>query len=457
MNILIAEDENAVRKGIEVFLKAQKHDVISVENGRKAFEMCQHKYFDLIISDMQMPEMTGFELLSELRKLSNQIPVIIITAFASVEDAVAAVKSGAEDYLTKPLNLQELLLKVQKIQDKVDLINENELLKFKLDKLEFPEMIGICTPMRTVQQMIIKVANDPDVSAMIYGDSGTGKELVARTIHSRSDRSQKPFVAVNCAAFSDELLESELFGHKKGSFTGAHKDKQGLFQAANKGTFFLDEVSEMSPRMQAKLLRVLQEYKIQPVGSTEIIDIDVRIISASNKDLHELVGKDEFREDLYYRFNVIEIKIAPLCERYEDIPLLLHHFLERYNLMRDKNIKFSKNVVSALQEYSWPGNVRELENLVQMLAVTTDSELVQKDDLPEKYIINSKNIFSEWDVICEKNDYKKALNTVILKFEKIFLTHHLKRNLGNISKTAEAIGLSRVALHKKIKDQNIRF
>jgi DNA-binding NtrC family response regulator len=402
-----------------------------------------------------MQEMSGLELFINLKNSLIDTPFILITAYASVEDAVTAMKLGAEDYLTKPLNLEELKLKIDKIQSKRNLVEENKRLKDKIREMDFPDLIGESKIMNEIKNKILKVAADPDVSVMIYGESGTGKEIVARSIHFKSKRIDNPFQAINCAALSDELLESELFGNVKGAFTNAYKDKEGLFQSADKGTLFLDEVSEMSPRLQAKLLRVLQEKNFQPVGSSRTISVDVRIIGASNKDLKKLISDNKFREDLFYRLNVIEICLPDLCKRIEDIPILINHFLQKENNRTKKQISFSSETIDILQKYPWKGNVRELENFIKMICVTSGKETVEPTDLPE-------NIFSEailtslkWKNLWKQNNFQTALNSAVENFEMEYLEYHLKKNDGNISKTAEAIGLSRVSLHKKIGQYKI--
>jgi transcriptional regulator with PAS, ATPase and Fis domain len=290
---------------------------------------------------------------------------------------------------------------------------------------------------------------------MIYGESGTGKELVAQNIHYMSNRRNKPFVAINCASLSDELLESELFGHVKGAFTNALKDKPGLFLIANNGSLFLDEVSEMSPRLQAKLLRVLQEKHFQPVGSVDIINIDVRILGASNQNLKMLIEENKFREDLYYRLNVVEINLPKLEDRKEDIPLLINHFIEKEFERTKKRIILSPEVMEILINHNWRGNIRELENFIKMLAVISEHKLIQITDLPESFFVNMIANSMKRKELWEKYDFQCALNSAVENFEKEFLRYHIEKNNGNISKTAEAIGLSRVSLYKKINQYNL--
>lgn len=457
MRILLAEDEQHIRKGIEIFLTNEGHIVTASEDGSRALEEFGSQQFDLIISDMMMPNMTGLDLLAKIKEQTDNTPFIMITAFASIENAVEAMKNGADDYLTKPLNLEELRIKIRKIAEKKNLLSENIKLKWKLNNLEFPEIIGTSSAIRKVKEMILKIAADPDVPVMIYGESGTGKELAARNIHSKSDRAGCPFVAINCAALPDDLLESELFGYVKGAFTGAMKDKMGLFESANCGSLFLDEVSEMSPRLQAKLLRVLQDHKVQPLGSTQCIETNIRVIGASNVNLQELVKDGKFREDLFYRMNVIELTLPSLKERVEDIPLLLNHFLEMFQSKSNKQIRFSNRAVEAMMHYDYPGNIRELENIIRRILLTSEKELISIEDLPAIFAgevnLNFLQTGSEWDDV----SFQPALNNAVEIFEKEYLNYHLKKNNGNITKTADSIGLSRVSLHKKIKQYELQF
>ncbi len=453
MKILLADDDATIRNGIEVFLKSLNHTVFSVSDGKEALEISEKEDFDLIISDVQMPEVNGLELLNALRQKGKYAPMIIITAFATIEDAVTAMKIGASDYLTKPLNLEELQLKIVKIENELKLKRENAELKEKLRRIDFPEIIGESTAIAELKKMIGKVALRDDVPVMIYGASGTGKELAARAIHRAGERKDKPFVEINCAAMPDELLESELFGYVKGAFTGAVKDKDGLFKTADGGTLFLDEVGEMSPRLQAKLLRVLQDFKIQPLGTTKSFHVDVRIVGANNVRLQNLVASNKFREDLFYRINVAEISLPPLGDRKEDIPLLLDHFISSPKIK--KKIRFTKEALDVLVNYNWRGNVRELENFVKSISVFAEKNTIDKNDLPEHILNGSYALKHEWNYLFANNNFQEAQKIILEDFEKKFLEFHLRKHNGNITRTAEAIGLSRVSLHKKINDYGL--
>ena len=455
MKILVVDDEVILRKGIVTFLKNQSYEIEEALNGKEALQKLGKEEFDLIISDVQMPELNGIELLKELRNRNIVIPFIIITAFAKVEDAVLCMKLGANDYLTKPINLEELKIKISKIEKQKELERENTELKRRLDEINMPAIIGESRVISDMKNMIRKVAADSNVSVMIYGENGTGKELVARNVHGFSERGKHPFVAINCAAVPDELLESELFGYVKGAFTGAAKDKIGYFELANEGTIFLDEVSEMSPAMQAKLLRVLQDHHIQPLGSTQAIHVDIRVIGASNKKLDKLVKQNKFREDLYYRLNVVEINVPALRNRVDDIPLLINYFLSQKE--KGRRIIFSKEALNVLEKYAWPGNIRELENLIKMLMVTTELPVIEISDLPEKVLTGTDYSSKKWMEFYKVSNYQTALHNAIANFEKEYLLYHIKMNKSNISKTAEAINLSRVSLYKKINEHNLKI
>jgi DNA-binding NtrC family response regulator len=448
MRILLAEDEDAARKGIILFLRGEGYEVTPVSGGLEALSCLGRERYDLIISDIRMPGMDGLALLERLRADAVPIPAIMMTAFATVEQAVKALQSGADDYLTKPLNLEELLVRIRRVESRISLIRENRKLKDRLQRLESPRMVGEGKSIQEVYKAIARLGDDPDVPVVIYGESGTGKELVARLIHCQSLRSEQPFVDISCAAMPDELLESELFGYRKGAFTGAYRDKTGLLQAAHHGTLFLDEVSEMSLRMQSRLLRFLQEHTVLPVGATSTTAVDTRVLGASNKKLQDMVKEGKFREDLYYRLNVVEIHLPPLRERTEDIPLLVRHFIEKYSGNRVPK-QLSREAYSCLEKYSWPGNVRELENMIRALMVQCETDEVLLGDLPERARQTQENRLRAGDL--SKLSYQSALRAVVADFEEEFLRHHLTKNQGNITKTADSIGLSRAALHKKIK------
>ncbi|MBI4874487.1 MAG: sigma-54-dependent Fis family transcriptional regulator [Acidobacteria bacterium] len=455
MRILLVEDDESARKGVLVFLCAQGHQVTGVSGGGEALLSLRSQSYDLVLTDVRMPGMDGLTLLARLRQENSETPVLLMTAFATVEEAVQALHAGADDYLTKPLNLRELAARIQRVEDRLSLLRENRQLKDRLRRVESPHMVGVGKAIEELRRSIARLAGDPGVPVMIYGESGTGKELVARTIHGQSLRSAQPFMDVSCAALSDELLDSELFGHKKGAFTGAYRDKEGILQAAHRGTLFLDEVSEMSARMQSKLLRFLQEHTILPVGSTAGAAVDVRVIGASNQDLQELVRAGKFRADLYYRMNVVEVHVPPLRHRLEDIPSLVAHFSCKHSGAQRRPLRLSREAYDCLERHSWPGNVRELENLVRVLLVSCDKEEAGPLDLPGRVRPESCAGSLPGPENWERATYQTALHAALAGFEASFLRYHLGRHAGNISRTAAAIGLSRAALHKKINQYGI--
>lgn len=445
MNILIADDDQSCRRGMSVFLEQHGHSVIQADNGEVALSHIIEQSFDLVISDVKMPRLSGLELLNELSRQRIAVPVIIMTAFANVKDAVQALKNGAKDYLTKPLNLEELLLKISRLQENQKLIAENASLKSRLRHYEQPDMVGESPALLRVKELITRVGRDGDVPVVIYGESGTGKELAARMIHLSSPRRENAFVAINCAALNDELLESELFGHVKGAYTGAIRDKSGLFKTAHQGSLFLDEIAETSPRMQAKLLRAVQEGVVQPVGSDKQETVDVRIICASNKKLSQLVSSGDFREDLYFRLNIFDIEIPPLRERAQDIPLLLNYFIQKHS--SGSALKILPDALASLTRYSWPGNIRELENLVRKLVVLYPDQPISPKMLPDMVAPAQTTEY--------EGQFKPALEQVVSEFEQRYFSRLMEKSGGNVSKAAEAAGLSRVALYQKLKKYDL--
>ncbi|MGZ3536923.1 MAG: sigma-54-dependent transcriptional regulator [Thermodesulfobacteriota bacterium] len=384
MKILVVDDEAPIRDMIRKGLSQMGgYDVEVAQNGVEAVEKVEKDVFDLVLTDLKMPEMDGLELLKTIKGTRPEIMVILLTAFGSIETAVEAMKIGANDYITKPIDLNELLIHVSKAQKENLLIKENRLLRMEVrKKFEFNNIIGKSKKMQEIFSLIEKVGPGSS-TVMIYGGSGTGKELVAKAIHYNGPRADRPFIPFNCGAIPETLVESELFGHTKGAFTGAVQMKKGLFEEANGGTLFLDEISTILPSVQVKLLRVLQEKEVMKVGSTERTKIDVRMIAATNENLEENMKKGKFREDLFYRLHVFPIFLPDLKERREDIPLLAYHFLDIYTKEAKKEIKgISKEAIKLLLEYHWPGNVRELENTIERAVVMTDQDYLTPSDLP---------------------------------------------------------------------------
>ena len=384
MKILVVDDEAHVREMIRKGLsQLGGYNVEVAQNGVEAIEKIEKDVFDLVLTDLKMPEMDGLELLKTIKGTRPEVMVILITAFGSIETAVEAMKNGANDYITKPIDLNELLIHVSKAQKESLLLKENRLLRMEVrKKFEFNNIIGKSKRMQEIFSLIEKVAPG-NSTVMIYGGSGTGKELVAKAIHYNSPRADRLFIPFNCGAIPETLVESELFGHTKGAFTGAVQAKKGLFEEANGGTLFLDEMSTILPSAQVKLLRVLQEKEVMKVGSTERTKIDVRMIAATNENLEENMKEGKFREDLFYRLHVFPIFLPDLKERREDIPLLAYHFLDIYSKEAKKEIKgISKEAIKLLLEYHWPGNVRELENTIERAVIMTDQDHLLPSDFP---------------------------------------------------------------------------
>lgn len=385
MKILVVDDEALIRDMIKRGLSQMGGFSVEVaQSGPEAIEKMEKDVFDLVLTDLKMPEMDGLELLKTIKGTRPDIMVIMMTAHGSIETAVEALKIGADDYITKPIDFNDLLLHISKVQKESLLLRENRLLRMEVrKKFEFNNIIGKSKKMQEIFSLIEKVALGSS-TVMIYGGSGTGKELVAKAIHYNSPRADRPFIPFNCGAIPETLVESELFGHTKGAFTGAIQAKKGLFEEANEGTLFLDEISSILPSVQVKLLRVLQEKELMKVGSTERTKIDVRMIAATNENLEENMKQGKFREDLFYRLHVFPIFLPDLKERKEDIPLLAYYFLDRYSKEAKKEIKgISKGAMKLLLEYHWPGNVRELENTIERAVIMTDQDTLVPNDFPK--------------------------------------------------------------------------
>jgi two-component system NtrC family response regulator len=379
--ILIIDDDTSIRRVLEYNLQEAGYMALAAADGETGLTLFDEQMPELVITDLKMPGMSGFQVLEAVKARSPRTPVIVITAFGAVDTAVEAMKLGAYDYITKPFNRDELKLTLLKALEMRGLSEENQRLKEELtERVEFRNIIGISRQMEQVFQIVRKVA-DTEATVLITGESGTGKELVARAIHSMSSRRAAPFVAINCAAIPRELLESELFGHVKGAFSGAIRDKPGKFQMADGGTLFLDEVGELPVELQPKLLRSLQERIVEPVGGNNQIKLDVRVAAATNSDLEEAITVGSFREDIYYRLAVIPIHLSPLRERREDIPLLVKHFLAKHG---GQSVQFAPETIDSMQRYPWPGNVRELENTIERLLIMRNSDLIEEVDLPDK-------------------------------------------------------------------------
>lgn len=444
--ILVVDDEQLIRESITFILKKEGFTVAEAPNGAVAYEKIQSETFDLVISDLEMPVMNGIDLLDRVMQLNPQTMFVIITAYGSLDTAVPALRKGASDYILKPVEFDELMVKVKRLLEHKHLILENQLLRRELhQEYDFSQLVGKSPVMQKVFETIRMVA-PTDGTVLITGKSGTGKELVARAIHFNSRRAQKPLIAVNCGAITETLFESELFGHKKGSFTGAASDKTGYFKAADGGTLLLDEISETPLSLQVKLLRSLEQHEITPVGATSPISIDVRIIAATNRDLRKEVENGRFREDLFYRLNVVELSLPPLSERKEDIPLIVEHFINKYRTVLRKNIKGVENdVMQALLHNVWKGEIRELENIIERGMIFAKGEFITKEDLPD--LIRSSSI-----PLVENESLETALN----EFEKQYITIVLNRFKFDKEKSSETLKISLPTLYRRIKDLGIK-
>ncbi|UCG66340.1 MAG: sigma-54-dependent Fis family transcriptional regulator [Deltaproteobacteria bacterium] len=444
--ILIVDDEKNYLVILEALLAPQGYEIITEDNAVNALRLIREADLDLIITDMRMPGMSGMELLEETKKIDPELPVIMMTAYGTIEKAVEAMKKRAYDYITKPFRNEELKLTVKKALEFYRLKKENRLLSDALsDRYKYGNIIGKSQPMLKIYEMIGKVAPSK-ASVMITGPSGTGKELIAKAIHYNSPRKNRPFISINCGALTETLLESELFGHERGAFTGAVTMKKGRFELADGGTLFLDEVGEMSPSLQVKLLRVLQEMELERVGGTKTIKVDVRILAASNRRLKEDVDKGIFREDLFYRLNVVHIEVPQLKERVEDIPFLVAHFVEKFRSSK-KKIELAPEVWKALYSYPWPGNIRELENTMERAMVMSSDENITLKDLPD-YVISQEEETIDLDKIVPVN---LALAQALDQIEERLISRALKHSNNVQSRAAEMLGITRHAMHYKMK------
>jgi DNA-binding NtrC family response regulator len=442
--VLIVEDEELMRVILEELLKGEGYEVFTAEDGESAIEIFSAEDIDLIVTDIRMQGMDGLELLDKLKSIDENALVIIITAYSSVDSAIAALRKGAYDYITKPFVNEELLKTIRNALRQRELFRENRYLRRELNKrYSFSEIIGTSENLQNVFRLVEKISAT-NSTVLIQGESGTGKELIARAIHHNSLRADKPFIAVNCGALPESLLESELFGYVRGAFTDAKSDRKGLFRSAEGGTIFLDEVSEMPPSLQVKLLRALQEHEVTPVGSNIPIKFDARIIAATNKNLEDEVKSGRFREDLFYRLSVIEINIPPLRERKEDIPLLARHFIKKISKRQGvPEKKIPRDVMLALTAYNWPGNVRELENAIERAFILSQSEQIELDCLPAKIVDYSKNSMEIRDPL----GYRPTLE----EMERRYILEILKSTNYDKAEAAQILGIDLSTLYRKLK------
>lgn len=448
--ILVVDDEQGMQEYLRKLLTDNGYEVVLVSNGQEGLDEIKKQLPDLALIDLKMPKMGGLRLLEEIKKTWLGLPAIIMTGYGTIENAIKAMKLGAYDYINKPFDMEEMLLLIDKALEKKRLEEENVALHKELEKsYSFEDMISQNPQMHKIFDLVRKIANTRS-AVLLRGETGTGKELLARAIHNLSERRDKPFIPVDCGALTETLLESELFGHVKGAFTGATQDKKGLFELAQEGVVFLDEIGHISLGIQAKLLRVLQDGQIKRVGEAESRHVDVRLISATNEDLEKAIKEDRFREDLYYRLNVVPIWIPPLRERKEDIALLSERFVRKYNGLEKKSLRgVSGDVLKILMNYEWPGNVRELENLIHRAVVMERGPEVLAEDLPEN--MRAPETAEQRDILSRTINYHRARKMALEGFEKRFLIEALTRNKGNVSNAAKETGIDRRNLQRKFK------
>lgn len=453
--ILLIDDDQGSREGLTLLLRRHGYTVDSLASGEAALKVFANEPYDVIITDLVLPGASGIDLLKTVKEMALPTNVILITGNASAETAVEAMKEGAFDYITKPIDFQKLQILIDKAVEKSRLVAENLYLRQQLrGKYKFDNIIGTSLAMQEVFTCIEKIMNT-DSTVLILGDSGTGKELVARAIHYNSHRKDKPFIAINCGAIPAELLESELFGHVRGAFTGAVVDKQGKFELADRGSIFLDEIGTMPIHLQMKLLRVLQEQEVERVGSTKKVSFNVRVISATNSNLEELVAKGQFREDLYYRLNVIPLLLPALKERFEDIPLLARHFLQKScKAMKREPMNFTDSAIEALEAYDWPGNVREMENAIERAVALSDGLAIDRKDLPVK--ISGKHAGEQFLHFRDIPESGLDLQKIIETMEKAVIGQALQKTGGVKSRAAALLRINRTTLVEKIKRLNIQ-
>jgi two-component system NtrC family response regulator len=449
-SILVVDDEASQRDVLSGYLKKKKYSVQQASSADDALKKLTAEHVDLVLTDFNMPGRNGYDLLLEIKQRFPEVDVAVMTAFGTIEHAVNAMRAGAYDYISKPIDLDDLDLLIARLQERQHLLSENKLLKQQLtEKYSFQGIISQSSAMQQVMTTAFRVAGTR-APVLVRGESGTGKELIARAVHFASERKEEPFIAVNCAALNENLLESELFGHEKGAFTGADKQRRGRFEMADGGTLFLDEIGDISPATQVRLLRVLQEQKFERVGGSETISVDVRVIAATHKDLEAAIAAGKFREDLFYRLNVVTVEIPPLRARRDDIPVLLDHFLARFaKEYKRRKISFSKEAWEQIIRYEYPGNVRELENIVQRSVILSRGDVITVDDLPMVVRAGTKEA-SLGPVT------GRTFEEQIESLEKQLIFEALRTSGNNQSKAAEQIGLSERNLRYKLKKWGVK-
>lgn len=452
LSILIIDDEESQLHSLKSFLKRRNYDVTTASDGKSGFDKIKSNQYDIVLTDFRMPNWDGFTVLKNIKEFNPEIEVVVMTAYGSVEDAVKLMKAGAYDYLSKPIDLDELENLLERIREKRFLISENKLLKKQLEeKFKFDSIISVSGEMEEVLNTAGRVANSK-ASVLVRGESGTGKELIAKAIHFTSPRKDKPFVTVNISSLSENLLESELFGHEKGAYTGAQTERIGRFEEANGGTIFIDEVGDIPLQAQVKLLRAIQFNEIQRLGSNITKTVDVRIITATHRSLEEMIKTNEFREDLFYRLNVVTICIPPLKRRKSDIPVLVEHFVKKYSTINNKDVhSISSEAMDQIMKYSYPGNIRELENIIERAVVLCRGNVITKNDLPNQISnISEKSILDPKDL---EHDYDKKVKS----FETEIITEALSRTNGNKSAAARLLNLTERHLRSRMEILDIKY
>ena len=438
-NILIADDEEQIREPLSFVLNKEGYNCKTVNDGSNAIKALQEDNYDILITDIKMPGMNGVEVLEKSREISPETIVILITAYGSVETAIQALRKGAADYFLKPLDFDEVLVRLKNLIRNKELFRFNKILRKQINtNYNFENIIGKSSVMKKIFEMV-KQVSEVSTNILITGATGTGKELIARAIHNNGNKKDKPFIPVNCGAIPDNLYESEFFGYKKGAFTGADTNYEGLFKSADSGTIFLDEIAELPEHMQVKLNRVLQEREIKPIGSSFTIKIDVRILAATNKNLEEEVKSGSFREDLFYRINVVELKLPSLAERKDDVPLLVDHFINKYNNELNKSIMGIDNeVIKLFMSYDWKGNLRELENMIERAVLLCQEDIITPKYLPSHIFENKNELYTD------------NLNEAIETFEQNHINEIIKRTEGNKTEAAKLLGVDPSTLYRKM-------
>ena len=450
-HILLIDDEPAQITSIKSFLKRRDHIVSSANSGQDGINIVKDGNVDLVFTDYRMPEMNGLEVVQSIKEINPELPVVVITAFSDTKDAVQVMKEGAFDYLSKPIQLDELEILVKKAQERNSLISENKLLKEQLkERFKFDFIVTKSPKMEKILSITSRVAKS-NTTVLIRGETGTGKELIARALHFGSDRQNKPLITVNCAALSENLLESELFGHEKGSFTGAHAQHIGRFEQANGGTLFIDEIGDISLQTQVKLLRALQFGEFERIGGTKTIKVDVRVITATNRNLEELIENSQFRQDLYYRINVISINLPALRERKEDVPILIKNFIDKYSKETGKTVTtISKEAHNHLMHYHFPGNIRELENIIESAIVMSRGEVITIDDFTPDVMTSSES------TTLNAHNFLNSYDEKLEAFETTMINDALELKNGNQSQAAKLLRMTERHLRSRMQKYNIK-